>query len=1095
MSTNIRCPERAPRGRSDGPIIGCAGSSPLNRLFAMGRKRFDGLGWLAVLVFAAIVSLGAQESRRAPKFEGKIVPDPPRQGQPWTAPKTKLPKSLVEATGIIFDQGVADPRGCEYRQVSIGGRLIETTHGFVLPERADVPGRFVVCWDGQVHPALDIGIPADLDRDVNGLVTHLKRAGGAGRSRWFGFGLNWGYPRGGKRDNDRGGLDDPSSIKLCLLLRLGRADLAEALFAAGTNWTPERQPRDRTDDHSNYVTLANDWAESAYTRLILAHELGDDAIALDTARRLVKFRDLVSAKAEKMGLAMPDQRNRAGSRSAPLLSFLNPLDLLLRDHERRAKMPPRGPIPKKGADPSARVAALIRDLDQIDEQARMSPEHASPGDSPLVQDLVDIGAPAVAPLLEVLESDNRLTRSVSHDLNGFHASTSPECFVHPVHEAAFEALRSILRTGRSFNTWPTRAWLSVDPPGRKEIAGEMRQFWEKNRSVAVVDRWYRTLLDDSAGPNGWLAAAEGLIQPVDATGGRVPEPGSGPMQGEALGPERHRSVTALLVRRAAQMERPGDAQSSDSPGLRDACQMGLALASWDERAALPILKDLMKECRSQTDRWRKQELRADSYRSQVALYLAQFAEIRIKLGDSAAFDEYADWLRNCTPIMVAYVKFDVFKPLLAYPDQPALASAARWMFNDPESAWIPLFSEERREQILQHENLFASPLMVVAGFREAALGGLADKSPLGTVECTGGQVLTLKIKGEERNGGARFSPKEVARGVKYPFRRCDLVAKNLSSLEGCPQIELFWEEGRRDEAVAACVAYVKKFGASLTADLGGRPEVRLKLPILGKPATPGDVESGRAIFSLEGQGETRLASMPGFPQPASWVTLKDSPVGGKSADGVEHLWYDTDGYVWQAEEVKKGDAWERYYGFVGHHVIGRAPAAEIEFRGAWHWWALTGGLDATTAMVDSRPTGYEPRRQVLVKVLIRNRLGVAHSSPTEFIRPGPGGKPALRKGLKLALWYTGRGGSRAHLAGLVEPSDQVEPRGDAHFDPGHDSRLLAPLESFEAMQLDLSDWFDLSKPGIYFVAVTFAGDSGMGEGTSVQSEFTIRGDE
>jgi hypothetical protein len=65
MSTNIRCPERAPRGRSDGPIIGCAGSSPLNRLFAMGRKRFDGLGWLAVLVFAAIVSLGAQESRRS----------------------------------------------------------------------------------------------------------------------------------------------------------------------------------------------------------------------------------------------------------------------------------------------------------------------------------------------------------------------------------------------------------------------------------------------------------------------------------------------------------------------------------------------------------------------------------------------------------------------------------------------------------------------------------------------------------------------------------------------------------------------------------------------------------------------------------------------------------------------------------------------------------------------------------------------------------------------------------------------------------------------------------------------------------------------
>ena len=36
-------------------------------------------------------------------------------------------------------------------------------------------------------------------------------------------------------------------------------------------------------------------------------------------------------------------------------------------------MPARGPIPKKGGDPSARIAALIRDLDQIDEQQMMSP--------------------------------------------------------------------------------------------------------------------------------------------------------------------------------------------------------------------------------------------------------------------------------------------------------------------------------------------------------------------------------------------------------------------------------------------------------------------------------------------------------------------------------------------------------------------------------------------------------------------------------------------------------------------------------------------------------------------------------------------------
>jgi hypothetical protein len=166
-----------------------------------------------------------------------------------------------------------------------------------------------------------------------------------------------------------------------------------------------------------------------------------------------------------------------------------------------------------------------------------------------------------------------------------------------------------------------------------------------------------------------------------------------------------------------------------------------------------------------------------------------------------------------------------------------------------------------------------------------------------------------------------------------------------------------------------------------------------------------------------------------------------------------------------------------------------------EFRGDWHWWPLKGGLDAATAMAESRPAGYEPGRPVLVKAKIRNRLGVARQSPTEFIRPGPDGKPALRKGMKVLLWYTRSGGSRAGLVAMVEPRDLVEPKRHAHFEPGQESRLLAPLESFDAMQLDLNEWFDLTKPGNYIVSVSFSGDSWMGDGESVRSAFTIREDE
>jgi hypothetical protein len=61
-----------------------------------------------------------------------------------------------------------------------------------------------------------------------------------------------------------------------MLLRLGRANLAEKLFAAGTRWTPEVARHDLTDYHITFVSLANQWAATVFDRLLAAHELGDD---------------------------------------------------------------------------------------------------------------------------------------------------------------------------------------------------------------------------------------------------------------------------------------------------------------------------------------------------------------------------------------------------------------------------------------------------------------------------------------------------------------------------------------------------------------------------------------------------------------------------------------------------------------------------------------------------------------------------------------------------------------------------------------------------------------------------------------------------
>jgi hypothetical protein len=1051
---------------------------------------------------ATVVSLRAQELRPVPRFEGKTMPEPPNLGRPWTAPATKLPKFLVTATGILFEQGVADPRGCEYREVEVGGDWIVKAHGFVLPERAEKPGRFVICWDGQVYPALTVGAPADLDRDVQNLAASMKQAHDAAQSNRFNQGFSWSFSRERPIPFGAVGIDDNSPLKLCLLLRLGRADLAEALFAAGTSWTPDVRARDLTDYGISYLTLAVDWAGSAFKRLIAAHVRGDDVIALGVALKLAKFRDQVAARADAMGFPRPDRSDAIANGAIPRFYFLNQLDDLLRDQERRAKMPARGPIPGKRGDPSARIAALIRDLDQINVQ-QMSPRGAAyPGQTLLVFDLIASGDAAVPPLLAVLESDNRLTRSVSNGRGG-----SLQHFVHPVTEAALAALIGILKTHefdgqRFFNA------NSLGPAARKALAASVRQFWEQTRAVPLVERWYRTLLDDSAGPARWLEAAGAIVQQEVKPGMPLPKPGSQPMQGEPLRTKHDPSVADLMIRRATQLERMGNPQTTYDLEFAKACQMGSILASWDKSASLGLLINLMKECRARSDRWRAQSDAGAADRT-YASYLPKFTELRLELGDLEVLDEYASWLRTTTPKMLEYTIVDGWKPLLAHADHPALASAAQWLFNDPKSPWVSPLPEASAPPTPTFETLAASPLIVVPGFRSGVFTALTDKAPFGSIIWRQNDTIERRIKNVPTTmyRPTNLNLEGVAVGVEYPFRRCDYLASELSALEGCPRFDLFWPEARRDEAVAACAAYLKRFGASFTAkpppsgfDHRGRT-THLRFPTLGKPATPEDVTSVRAIFSLAGEGETRLASMPAFPLKAKWLTLTDTPVVRTyypegSPNGVTRHEYDTDGYVWQAEEVRKGDQWERFYGFVGHHVVSRAPASEIEFSTGFSpwWWNLTGGLDARTEMVDAPTTSYEPGRPIVVAIHIRNRVGTAKASPTEFIGRAADGKPALRKGINLLLWHSN---SQSPTSGPNQafPRDPVQPKRHDHFDPGNGARPLAPLESFEAMRLKLDDWFDVTKPGQYRFRVSFTTDSGVGEGNATEAHFQVGGEE
>jgi hypothetical protein len=108
---------------------------------------------VASLVLLLFVTAGAQS-------QSLHFPTPPQQSAPWNAPGN-VPTNLLSAVTTLFAQGFPDPRGCEYRHVtvevdSVWGepRLIRaatnqetatspsraSTRGWVLPEWPDLSG-------------------------------------------------------------------------------------------------------------------------------------------------------------------------------------------------------------------------------------------------------------------------------------------------------------------------------------------------------------------------------------------------------------------------------------------------------------------------------------------------------------------------------------------------------------------------------------------------------------------------------------------------------------------------------------------------------------------------------------------------------------------------------------------------------------------------------------------------------------------------------------------------------------------------------------------------------------------------------------------
>jgi hypothetical protein len=974
---------------------------------------------LLALASAATVAVSRPPDQSAgpPLFAGDGIPAPPWQKKPWAAPKTTIPAKFVAAFNPLFEQGFADPRGCEYREVrvAVGNYLgaevsVILTHGWVLPGKpADGP-RFVVCWDGLVYPAVLVGGKADLKADVAASVKGAKgdedaeefeSPGGAnGRSIW--------HRRLGQ------------GRCVALLLRSGETELAERVW----------NDRMREGEGDPYLSLAAEWAEGLLDRGLCARLRGDDRLALHDLRLLNAVAPLIEAEARKR--RPPPE---PGKEAEPFLTFLGQLPEVLADQRRRARAAPHPPVvclgPGREPDPARRIAALIDRLDEVSGRY----EAIYLGLDPIIAALVREGEPAVEPVLRCFESDTRLIRAVPIE-----RALARNGAVLTVHEAAHAALCGLL--GET-DFEPHEVGDLDRDEARKELARQVREYLKAPRKrESPAERLFRSLADDKAEPDQWVGAAVWLTEPEDAAPGDRPR-----LRGESLRAKKNPSLTELIVKRAGEV-------SKVSP----AADLALALRCWDEKAALPLLADLTPRCREAGEWYRYQELIA----------------ARRRAGDHKGLDDYVKRARALKPDMLKrHDESDVFRPMWENPKYPGMAEAAEWLFTDRSSPWVPLIQGEGTKDrlVVRSPGLLASPLLALAGFRKAVRVELANKGAGGTVQAMRGGIRHLDLEGIVGTASHGWSDPELPRGiVTRTFRICDWVAYLIGeNIDGAPRCEVYWPEKRRDAAVAACVEFLNHYGDSL----GSRGDMRL--PRLDRPATQEQARKGEAIFSLEGEGEVRTVRLPAFPVPARWVTLKERPYQERSSDPetgkvTTTLSYRQDGKVYQAEEVFKGGQWRRYFGFVGSHRVARVPAGEIEFpppEEDWRsatWVRLADGIDGRLRLA-------RPQADVDGEWVPRWPAGAAPSCALELWNcSGTGRPPPELKGVRPRLYYSpevvSRRGELVPAARSQTDWEEIKPRPSAALKV-EAGRPLPPAEKVTARTLDVRDWFELARPGFY----------------------------
>lgn len=340
-----------------------------------------------------------------------------------------------------------------------------------------------------------------------------------------------------------------------------------------------------------YLPIARCWADYAFTAALTAHLRGDATGALSAGETLTKALPQIEAPATKLGLVMPTWGDKKVAH-LPDYRFTQLLPEILADAARRVVEPPAPTLAavKENQSPNERIAALVDLLDEFNEEQSDYPGAVSLRGSPIVQALIAEGEAAVEPLLDCLESDNRMTRSAD-----FRLSTVSR--IVPVYHTAYVALEEIFAT-RHFGPNTARGARNSK---REEVAKEVRAFWLRAKGRTTAERWYDTLALDEAHWSQWVEAAFRIVEPDDGKPDhfllfhfRHQLKFDQPMRGESLRALKDPTLAELLAKRVPQIaawERHSSLYITGQGSV-----VAIALARWEPSAAEATLAEQLARC-------------------------------------------------------------------------------------------------------------------------------------------------------------------------------------------------------------------------------------------------------------------------------------------------------------------------------------------------------------------------------------------------------------------------------------------------------------------------------------------------------------------